>query len=95
MTNTKKSSRIKYNFQLNFPETFTMSDLRKAKCHKVKYITLYARVRKALDNGVLVEAGLKNPDKARRGRKEVVYKRVDAQPAVATADVAVPTAVNW
>lgn len=95
MNNTNKSNRIKYGFELNFPETFTLRDLRKAKSHKVKYITIYSRVKKALDSGELVIDGLREPAKARRGRKEIVYKRVTQADPVATADVAVPAATNW
>lgn len=93
-----KAKRIKYGFELNFPNEFTIRDLRKAKNHKVKYITLYSRVKRALEEGTIVEAGLKDPDRTRRGRKETVYRLVDqevAQTPVATADVAVPSATNW
>ncbi len=95
-TNTNmKSKRVKYGFELNFPDTFTLRDLRKQKSHKVKYITLYARVRKAIDEGMIVEAGLKEPAAARRGRKEVVYKVVSNDAPVSTAEVAVPATANW
>lgn len=95
MTKTK-SKRIEYGFELNFPETFTLRDLRKAKSQKVKYITIYSRVKKALDSGELVIDGLREPAKARRGRKEIVYKRVSAvEDPVATADVAPPSVTNW
>lgn len=90
------SKRIKYGFELNFPETFTLRDLRKAKSHKVKYITIYSRVKKALDSGELVIDGLKDPAKSRRGRKEIVYKRVSrVEDPVATADVTPPSVTNW
>lgn len=95
-TKTVKNKRIKYGFELNFPDTFTLRDLRKAKSHKVKYITVYSRVKQALDSGEIMIAGLKDPAKTRRGRKEYVYKRVTAdQPPVSTADVAVPSVTNW
>lgn len=94
-TNTNKSKRVKYGFELKFPDTFTLRDLRKQKSHKVKYITIYARVRKAIDEGLIVESGLKEPAAARRGRKEVVYKVVGNDAPVSTAEVAVPTATNW
>jgi hypothetical protein len=45
-----------------------------------------------------VEAGLKDPDRTRRGRKETIYRLVEqevAQTPVATADVAVPSVTNW
>ena len=96
MSNENKSNRIKYGFELNFPETFTLRDLRKAKSHKVKYITIYSRVKKALESGELAIDGLREPSKSRRGRKEIVYKRVIAvEDPVATADVAPPSTVNW
>ena len=93
-----KAKRIKYGFELNFPNEFTIRDLRKAKNHKVKYITLYSRVKRALEEGTIVEAGLKDPDRTRRGRKEMIYRLVSDQVAeapVATADVAVPSVTNW
>ena len=103
MTNTDnptqtvvKAKRIKYGFDLPFPNTFTLRDLRKSKNHKVKYITIYSRVKQALENGEIAIAGLKDPAKARRGRKEFIYKRLDIdQPPVASADVAVPSVTNW
>ena len=98
MTNTDnptqtvvKAKRIKYGFELKFPKKFTLSDLCE-KNGKVKYITLYSRVKQALENGELEIAGLKEPDESRRGRKEIIYKRL---PPVATADVAVPSVTNW
>ncbi len=95
--NTVKNKRIKYGFELTFPNTsFTLRDLRKAKSHKVKYITIYSRVKQALEDGEIAIAGLKDPTKARRGRKEHVYKRVTVdQPPAATADVAMPSTTNW
>lgn len=92
MANNK---RIKYNTPVEFPASFTLRELKAAGHHKIKYITLYARVRKALDNGTLVEAGLKEPDKTRRGRKEVIYRVIATPDPVATADVAVPASTNW
>jgi flagellar basal body L-ring protein FlgH len=73
-----KKKRVKYNFPLEFPASFTMRDLRKAKSHKIKYITLYARVKKALKVGSLVVSGEKTPAHARPGRRELVYSRVEA-----------------
>lgn len=95
-TTTKNSKRVKYGFELTFPKTFTLRDLRNAKHHKVKYITLYSRVQKGLENGTIVEAGLKDPVKARRGRKEIVYQTVTpSEPLTTTAEVAVPAVANW
>ena len=89
-----KTKRIKYNTPVNFPAKFTLRELRKANHHKIKYTTLYVRVQNELENGTLIEAGLKDPDTSRRGRKELVYQRVDPAP-VATADVATPAVANW
>lgn len=90
-----KTKRIKYNTPINFPASFTLRELRKANHHKIKYITIYSRVQKALENGTLVEAGLKNPDKTRRGRKEVIYQTVTPSEPLATSEVAVPATANW
>jgi hypothetical protein len=74
------SKRAPYGFKLDFPTNdFTMRDLRKQKSHKVKYITLYMRVKNALKDGTLIVAGEKAPSKVRRGRKELVFRRVDAK----------------
>ena len=105
MTNTDnptktviKAKRVKYGFDLTFPNVFTIRDLRKAKSHKIRYITLYSRVKQALEDGTIVEAGLKDPDRTRRGRKEKIYRLANQEVAdapVATADVTVPSASNW
>jgi hypothetical protein len=91
MSNTataKSSKRAPYGFKLDFPSTeFTMRDLRKQKSHKVKYITLYMRVKNGLKNGELVVAGEKTPNTVRRGRKELVFRRADAKTASLTATV--------
>lgn len=71
-----KAKRVPYGFKLNFPAEFTMRELRKLKSHKVKYITLYMRVQKALRAGTVVEAGEKVPDHSKRGRRELVYRTV-------------------
>jgi hypothetical protein len=76
-----KTKRIKYNTPINFPASFTLRELRKTNHNKMKYITLYSRVQKALEDGVIVEAGLKDPTKSRRGRKEFVYQLVAAEPS--------------
>lgn len=93
-----KAKRVKYGFDLTFPNEFTIRDLRKAKSHKIRYITLYSRVKQALEDGTIVEAGLKDPDRTRRGRKEKIYRLANQEVAdapVATADVAVPSTSNW
>lgn len=78
-TATKSVKRAPYGFKLDLPATFTLRDLRKQKSHKVKYITLYMRVKKALKDGTIVVAGEKAPAHVRRGRKELVFQRVDAK----------------
>jgi hypothetical protein len=83
-TETKKNNRAPYGFKLEFPQTFTLRDLRKAKHHKVKYITLYMRVKKALTNGEIAITGQKEPTTKRRGAKELVYSRVLAAAPVET-----------
>jgi hypothetical protein len=85
ITPTKPSKRVPYGFKLDFPQTeFTLRDLRKQKSHKVKYITIYMRVKNALKNGSIVEVGEKAPAKARRGRKELVFRRADAKQTAIT-----------
>lgn len=91
-----KKKRAAYGFELNFPETFTMRQLRGLKSHKVKYITLYMRVKNALKDGTIVKTGLQDPKHVRKGRKEIVYSRVDAKTvsaSAAAAAVTVPTEV--
>lgn len=96
MSKTKKSKRIKYKTPINFPATFTLQELRAANEHKMKYITLYARVQKGIEDGTISEAGLRDPQTTRRGRKEMVYQVLNSQPIpVSTLDVAVPSATNW
>lgn len=84
-TVTKTNKRVKYGFELNFPNEFTLRDLRNLKGRKVKYITLYMRVKRALENGEIAVSGEKNPNKARRGRKELIYRRADAKQTLVTA----------
>jgi hypothetical protein len=84
-TVTKTNKRVKYGFELNFPNEFTMRDLRNLKGRKVKYITLYMRVKRALENGEIAVSGEKNPTKTRRGRKELIYRRADAKETMVTA----------
>jgi tRNA(Ile)-lysidine synthase TilS/MesJ len=78
-TVTTKPKRVTYNFKLEFPTQFTMRELRQKKSHKVSYITLYKRVKNALKKGSLEIVGNKVQEKARRGRKELVYQRADAK----------------
>jgi hypothetical protein len=80
----KATKRVKYGFPLDFPQEFTLRDLRNLKGRKIKYITLYMRVKKALDSGVITISGEKAPTKARRGRKEFIYRRADAKTVAVT-----------
>lgn len=80
---TKK--RATYGFKLDFPATFTMRELRKTTHHKKSYICLYKRVEKAVKDGEVIELGKKTPDQLRKGRKEMIYQRVNVA-AVAPAD---------
>ena len=84
-TTLVKAPRVTYGFKLDFPAEFTMRELRKSKSHKVKYITLYMRVKNALKSGALVVAGEKTPSHVRRGRKELVFRRADAKVATLSA----------
>ena len=54
-----------------------MRELRQSKYHKVKYITLRSRVLKALKQGKLEIAG--EVVTASRGRRPIIYQRVDAK----------------
>lgn len=75
--NTNQSKRVEYNFELVFPQTFTLNDLYEAKEHKVKRVTLYSRIQKAIGEGKVVEAGSKDREVKTRGRKQLVYRLVD------------------
>lgn len=80
------NKRIAYGFELKFPDgQFTMRDLTHQKRGKVKYITLYMRVRKALDAGEIEVVGKKDPKSARKGRKELIYSVANAKITSATA----------
>ena len=94
-TATKTAKRVKYGFELNFPNEFTLRDLRNLKGRKVKYITLYMRVKRALENGEISVSGEKAPTKARRGRKEIIYRLAEQAAPVATSEVTVPNATGW
>jgi hypothetical protein len=84
---SKSSKRAPYGFKLDFPDTeFTLRDLRKQKSHKVRYITLYMRVKKGLAEGNILVAGEKTPTSTRRGRKEIIYRRADAMQTAITVD---------
>ena len=78
-------TRATYGFKLNFPETFTMRQLRNLKGRKIQYITLYMRVKNALKNGEIAVTGKQEPKTSRKGRKELVYSRVNAKTTALTA----------
>lgn len=81
------NKRVPYGFTLNFPETFTMRQLRNLKGRKIKYITLYMRVKNALKAGEIVVAGKQEPKAARRGRKELIYARANVKASAASPSV--------
>jgi hypothetical protein len=86
MKNTN-NKRINYGFKLDFPATFTMAELRHAKRHTVKYITLRSRVLKAIKQGKVVIAGeVVTPNS--RGRRPIIYRRVDAKITATTIPAA-------
>jgi hypothetical protein len=91
-----KSGRIQYGFTLNFPARFTLKQLSNIRHGKVKYITLYSRVKAALAEGQLVIAGEQTPKTKTRGRRQTIYQRVDAKTPVVnvSAPVAAPVAVD-
>lgn len=88
-----KSKRVAYGFKLDFPETFTMRELRNSKGRKVQYITLYMRVKKALASGEIVVVGKQAPKKAHRGRKQLIYRRADAKTPIVTVEASLPVSV--
>lgn len=87
-----KSGRIQYGFTLNFPARFTLKQLSNIRHGKVKYITLYSRVKAALAEGQLVIAGEQTPKTKTRGRRQTIYQRVDAKTPVIS--VPAPVAVE-
>jgi len=78
-------NRVNYGFALNFPETFTMRQLRNLKGRKIKYITIYKRVEKALKDGVITVTGKQEPNTVRKGRKELIYSLTNVKVASVTA----------
>jgi hypothetical protein len=90
MSKTSKSSkRIAYGFTLNFPaKPFTVKSLCATGAHP-QYITAYMRVKNALKAGTIAVAGIKEPAKSRKGRKELLYVRSDAKSSLTSAPVAV------
>ena len=74
---SNKNKRIKYNTPLEFPQTFTLRELRNANANKMKLITIYSRVQNGIEDGTIEEVGIRQPSVSRRGRKEIVYKMVE------------------
>jgi hypothetical protein len=84
--NTNTVKRASYGFNLDFPATpFTIRGLHRQKRGTIKYITLYMRVKKALKDGVIAVSGKADPKKVRKGRKELMFTRVDAKTTSVTA----------
>lgn len=79
------SGRVKYGFPLNFPERFTLKALYGARHGKIKYITLYTRVKNALAEGLIVKDGEQTPKTKTRGRRQIIFRRVDAKTATLKA----------
>jgi hypothetical protein len=71
------SNRTEYGFRLSFPKTpFTQNDLRSFKKYsKIPYITIYKRIKTAVNTGELLIKGTK-PAKG-CGRPQAVYVRSD------------------
>lgn len=90
----KSNKRIKYGFKLEFPaKPFTIKRLTSVGAHP-KYITAYMRVKKALANGEIEVVGEVTPKVARRGARELLYKRVNAKKTVLSVDTsALPAGV--
>ncbi len=84
-TSNTSTKRATYGFKLDFPATFTMRQLRNLKGRKVKYITLYMRVKNALKAGEISVVGKQEPKHTRKGRKELIFARTDVKAAVVTA----------
>ena len=90
-TTEKKSNRAPYGFKLEFPKRFTLRDLRQQKSHKVKYITLYMRVKKALASGEIAITGAKTPKNKRRGAREIIYSRINGETTILSTQLAAAT----
>lgn len=87
MTTPNTAKRATYGFKLEFPETFTMASLLRQKRGTISYITLHKRVEKAVKLGQLTVTGKKDPKVVRKGRKELLYTRVNAMtPSVTTSN---------
>lgn len=85
---TAKSNKrkVKYGFKLTFPsKPFTLKNLTSVGAHP-KYITAYMRVKKALANGEIEVAGEVTPKTARRGAREILYRRVDAKTSLVSVE---------
>jgi len=81
----KSKKRVAYGFKLDFPQTFTLRQLRNLKSRKVSYITIYMRVKKALAAGQIAVVGKQAPKTARKGRQELIYQKVETPATPASA----------
>ena len=86
MSNQK---RVTYGFKLDFPAQFTLQDLLRQKRNTVSCITLRKRVEKALKDGELLVLGKQTPKVARKGRKALIYQRVNAQKVIQVTEAPV------
>lgn len=77
------SERTEYGFRLSFPKTpFTQNDLRSFKKYsKIPYITIYKRIKTAVNTGELLIKGTKPA--SGRGRPQAIYVRSDVVETVA------------
>jgi hypothetical protein len=93
MPNTKKTrkksnkhSRVKYGFELNFPNEFTMKSLKESlkgtPSSKARSLTLYIRVKNALAEGLIVKDHVEAPTVKTRGRRPFVFRRIDGKDVV-------------
>jgi hypothetical protein len=77
MKSTSPKSRAKYGFKLVFPsEPFTIRDLRKQRCHKISYISIYKRVEKGLKDGVIKVVSEVSAKGGSKGRPQKVFATV-------------------
>jgi hypothetical protein len=82
------SKRIKYGFTLNFPsKPFTLKSLTSTGNHPA-YITAYKRLRKAMSDGTITIVGAKTPKNKRRGARELIYSRINAESSILSTQLA-------
>jgi hypothetical protein len=90
MSDTTK--RIKYGFKLEFPEKPFTVKLLTNRGARPSYITAYKRVQKAISDNLIEVVGEMTPKTKRRGAREKIYARVNAETVMITATPAVVTA---